>query len=111
MTDDVIVMYAGRVFERAPTVELFERPANPYTRGLLMSVPDPTAADETLYQIPGLPPDPAHLPQGCPFAPRCDRVQDICLREFPPIVHVAPQRQSLCHFAKEVYEQSAPLRT
>jgi oligopeptide transport system ATP-binding protein len=111
MADDVIVMYAGQIFERAPTVELFERPANPYTRGLLKSVPDPTAADETLYQIPGLPPDPAHLPAGCPFAPRCDKVQDICTRESPPMVHVAPRRESLCHFAREVYEESAHFRT
>jgi len=103
MTDEIIVMYAGKVFEHASTRELFEKPGNPYTKGLLKSVPDPTAEGD-LYQIPGLPPDPAHLPKGCPFAPRCDRVQDICRNEFPPFVELAPGHQSLCHFAKEVFQ-------
>jgi len=61
MTDHVVVMYAGKVFERAPTRELFATPGNPYTKGLLRSVPDPTAEQGKLYQIPGLPPDVAHL--------------------------------------------------
>src|SRR3989442_2006409 len=52
MTDHIIVMYAGKVFERSPTAELFARPGNPYTRGLLRSVPDPTAEHGALYQIP-----------------------------------------------------------
>jgi len=65
MTDHLIVMYAGHIFEQAPTKELFARSANPYTRGLLRSVPDPTADQEMLYQIPGQPPDLARLPPGC----------------------------------------------
>jgi len=103
MTDDIVVMYAGKVFERAPTGELFSRSANPYTKGLLRSVPDPTSKQGELYQIPGLPPDPANLPPGCPFAPRCDYAQEICRREFPPFVSLTPDHQSLCHFAGEVY--------
>jgi len=107
MTDHIIVMYAGKVFEQAPTTELFERPGNPYTRGLLRSVPDPTAEQGKLYQIPGLPPDLAHLPAGCPFAPRCERAEEICRQEFPPFVQLAPDHHSLCHFADEVYAQSS----
>ena len=107
MTDKIIVMYAGKVFEQAPTRELFATPANPYTRGLLKSVPDPAHEQGTdLYQIPGLPPDVAHLPPGCPFAERCDRAEDICRREFPPFVQINENHHSLCHFAKEVYEDS-----
>src|SRR5215831_4212967 len=87
MTDRVIVMYAGKVFEHAETHELFARTANPYTRGLLRSVPDPGVAGK-LYQIAGQPPDLARLPAGCPFAPRCDRAEDICTREFPPWVEL-----------------------
>src|SRR5438445_10483114 len=69
MTDKIVVMYAGKVFEQAPTRELFATPANPYTKGLLRSVPDPAHEEGTpLYQIPGLPPDVAHLPPGCPVA-------------------------------------------
>jgi len=107
MTDHLIVMYAGKIFEQASTTELFERPANPYTRGLLKSVPDPTAEKGQLYQIQGQPPDLAHLPNGCPFAPRCERVEEICRREFPPFVQVTNDHHSLCHFAAEVYAQSA----
>jgi len=111
MTDSIIVMYAGKIFERASTLELFERPGNPYTKGLLMSVPDPKSARGALYQIPGLPPDPAHLPPGCPFAPRCSMVQDICRQEFPPLVQLTPNHESLCHFAKEVYGEPAHLHS
>ncbi len=106
MTDHVIVMYAGKIFEQAPTRELFAVPGNPYTKGLLRSVPDPTSARGKLYQIRGLPPDVAHLPPGCPFAPRCDRVEEICHREFPPFVQLTPDHSSLCHFAGEVYKES-----
>ncbi len=107
MTDQVIVMYAGRIFERAPTAELFARPGNPYTRGLLRSVPDPTAEHGKLYQIPGQPPDLARMPDGCPFAPRCERAEDICRKEFPPFVQLTAEHFSLCHFANEVYAEPA----
>jgi oligopeptide transport system ATP-binding protein len=103
MTDHVVVMYAGKIFEQAKTGELFARPGNPYTKGLLRSVPDPTAEQGKLYQIPGLPPDVAHLKPGCPFAERCERAEEICRREFPPFVELTPDHHSLCHFANEVY--------
>lgn len=107
MTEKIIVMYAGKVFEQAPTKELFSTPANPYTKGLLKSVPDPAHEEGTeLYQIPGLPPDVAHLPPGCPFAERCERVQGICYQEYPPFVQINENHHSLCHFAKEVYAES-----
>jgi oligopeptide transport system ATP-binding protein len=106
MTDHVIVMYAGKVFEQARTRELFASPGNPYTKGLLRSVPDPSAEQGKLYQIPGQPPDLARLGPGCPFAPRCDRVEEICRREFPPFVQLTPDHYSLCHFADDVYRES-----
>jgi oligopeptide transport system ATP-binding protein len=107
MTDKIIVMYAGKVFEQAPTRELFATPANPYTKGLLKSVPDPAHEQgKELYQIPGLPPDVAHLPPGCPFAERCERAEDICRAEYPPFVQINAGHHSLCHFAKEVYAES-----
>lgn len=109
MTDHLIVMYAGKVFEQAPTAELFARPGNPYTKGLLRSVPDPTQEQGKLYQIPGLPPDLARLPAGCPFAARCDRVEEICRREFPPFVQLSSEHYSLCHFAQEVYEEKSQI--
>jgi oligopeptide transport system ATP-binding protein len=107
MTDHLIVMYAGKVFEQASTAELFARPGNPYTKGLLRSVPDPLKEQGELYQIPGLPPDVAHLPTGCPFAPRCQRAEDICKRQFPPFVQLTSEHFSLCHFAQEVYDETS----
>lgn len=103
ITDHIIVMYAGKVFEKAPTRELFAKPGNPYTHGLLRCVPDPGAERGALYQIPGLPPDVARLPPGCPFAPRCPRAEEVCRREFPPFVRLSADHSSLCHFAEEVY--------
>jgi oligopeptide transport system ATP-binding protein len=107
MTDRVLVMYAGKIFEQATTADLFARPANPYTLGLLRSVPDPTAEQGQLYQIPGQPPDLAHPAPGCPFAPRCERAEEICRQDFPPFVQVTGDHYSLCHFAKEVHAESA----
>jgi oligopeptide transport system ATP-binding protein len=111
MTDRILVMYAGRVFESAPTQELFERPSNPYTAGLLASVPDPAHDSNTeLYQIPGLPPDVARLPPGCPFAPRCARAESICREQSPPFVQLTPEHYSLCHFAAELYNADGSAR-
>lgn len=109
MADNVIVMYAGRVFEKASTRDLFARPANPYTIGLLKSMPNPEREmSGPLYQIPGLPPDAANLPIGCPFAERCYRAEGICRREAPPFVEAAPEHYSLCHFAADVYADDRP---
>jgi oligopeptide transport system ATP-binding protein len=107
-TDRVIVMYAGRIFETAPTIQLFAKPGNPYTKGLLLSVPDPTDLErKELYQIPGLPPDLAKESPGCPFADRCYRAEAICRESLPPLVQLTPERQSLCHFAAEVYASAS----
>src|SRR5438094_4427667 len=78
MTDRIIVMYAGKIFERASTAELFERPGNPYTRGLLKSLPS-VAKDSTSTRLPtikGMVPPITRLPQGCKFNPRCPDVMD-----------------------------------
>jgi oligopeptide/dipeptide ABC transporter ATP-binding protein len=102
MADDVLVMYAGRVFERAPARALFGRPGNPYTQGLLRSVPDPARPDRKLDQIPGRPPDLTVRVAGCPFEPRCSHATDTCRNEAPPFVALAPDHYSLCHYAAEV---------
>jgi oligopeptide transport system ATP-binding protein len=85
MTDRVIVMYAGKVVEQAPTDELFANPRHPYTLGLLASVP---RLDEKrhaeLKTIEGAPPDLLKPPPGCPFMPRCYFARAIC-RTMPPL--------------------------
>ncbi len=97
MTDHIVVMYAGHIFESAPTEELFRNPQNPYTRALLKSVPDPTAPHEELFQIKGLPPDLTNLSESrCPFADRCPEVIDKCREAFPPYHKVDEDHWSLC---------------
>ncbi len=89
MTDRVVVMYAGKVVEMAPTDELFANPRHPYTLGLLASVP---RVDEKrhsqLKTIEGAPPDLLQPPPGCPFMPRCAFARAIC-RTMPPLDPVA----------------------
>ncbi len=76
--DEVAVMYAGRIVERAPVDELFARPQHPYTWGLLASLPGRGRRDERLHQIPGSPPSLLHPPAGCRFASRCPMVMPAC---------------------------------
>ena len=105
MADRVIVMYAGRIIERAPIAELFERPAHPYTRGLLESIP--TLADERdrLLTIPGTLPNPAALPPGCRFEPRCQWRIAACSAAVPPLMALRGDHESACIRQREL---SAP---
>jgi oligopeptide transport system ATP-binding protein len=95
--DDVLVVYAGRVMESAPSGELFANPQNPYTRSLLQCIPGAAARGRQLHQISGQPPDVSALPpQQCPFAERCPEVVDRCRAEFPPYHRVGDNHWSLC---------------
>jgi peptide/nickel transport system ATP-binding protein len=82
VADEIVVMYAGRVLERAPTRELFYDPQHPYAWGLLGSIPrlDRVKSDR-LHSITGTPPSLIQLPQGCKFRPRCPHAFDKCLKE------------------------------
>jgi oligopeptide/dipeptide ABC transporter ATP-binding protein len=100
--DRVVVMYAGRVIEEGPVDAVFARPAHPYTRGLLTSVPGSADSRERLRVIPGTPPDPRRQPQGCAFHPRCDLAQEQCRARVPPLVDIAPGRASACLRVDEV---------
>lgn len=85
MCDQVCVMYAGRIVEKADVLDLFQSPKHPYTQGLLDSIPrlDRTGVDR-LHSIKGSPPDLLHLPQGCSFRDRCDKAVERCAHELPP---------------------------
>ena len=85
--DEIAVMYAGRIVEKAPTSVLFHDMKMPYTEALLSSIPKLGDPSHTrLATIPGRPPDLVHPPAGCKFAPRCAYVQPKCLEEEPPLV-------------------------
>ncbi len=95
MTDRVVVMYAGKVVETAPTEELFANPRHPYTLGLLASVPRlDEERPEQLKTIEGAPPDLLKPPPGCPFMPRCAYARAIC-KTMPPLDPVAGNGQHL----------------
>jgi oligopeptide/dipeptide ABC transporter ATP-binding protein len=94
--DDAVVMYAGKVAERAPTLELLDAPKHPYSRGLLSSSVEVGSRDRPLVPIPGSPPDLAHRPAGCPFRPRCPEAEpDRCAQE-QELITLAPSRAAAC---------------
>jgi peptide/nickel transport system ATP-binding protein len=94
--DRVVVMYAGRIMEVAPVVELFHNPRHAYTAGLLDSIPSAGASRQPLRSIEGTPPSPLDLPEGCPFAPRCDLATTACRNARPPLAPVGPDHLSAC---------------
>jgi oligopeptide/dipeptide ABC transporter ATP-binding protein len=83
MCDRVAVMYAGRIVETGDVRQIFNEPAHPYSAALLASVPKLEERTQRLYSIEGQPPPLFDLPPGCPFAPRCDSVQDVCREAYP----------------------------
>ncbi len=98
IADDVLVMYAGRAAETADKHDIFYRPHHPYTKGLLESIPNSSAAGERLKPITGQPPSLINLPSGCAFHPRCAYVMDRCLTEEPGLTAVgaAGEHRSAC---------------
>jgi oligopeptide/dipeptide ABC transporter ATP-binding protein len=97
LAERVIVMYAGFVVEEALVDDLYENPRHPYTKALLRSLPrlDGTRG-EKLDTIEGLPPDLVNLPEGCPFAERCDMAKDICYKQNPPLEEYVAGRKFAC---------------
>lgn len=104
VADKIEVMYSGRIMEKAPVLEIYAKPAHPYTKGLLQSIPRVDLKGQELSAIKGLPPNLMHIPEGCEFSPRCPYAQDICRQERPALLEVVPGRSSACHFAKEVLD-------
>ena len=95
--DQVAVMYGGRIVETAPARELYGRPAHPYTRGLMASVPRLDGdTRQRLVPIEGQPPDLSALPEGCAFSPRCRLAFDRCRSERPVSEAVAPGHHKAC---------------
>jgi oligopeptide/dipeptide ABC transporter ATP-binding protein len=94
--DHVVIMYAGRIVERAPVQEIFDRPLHPYTVALLASVPGFGGRRGRLEAIPGIVPDPLHLPCGCRFRDRCVRAIAACAEAEPPLEEKGPGHFAAC---------------
>lgn len=94
--DRVAVMYAGKIVETGSVERVFENPAHPYTRALMMALPDLGARKERLFQITGEPPNLLNMPPGCAFSPRCDKTMDVCVKEYPPFVSAGDGSKAAC---------------
>lgn len=110
--DRVLVMYAGRVVEKASVIDLFASPEHPYTRGLLDSLPrlDHDQKD-ALRSIPGTPPDMSRLQPGCAFRPRCPVAIDRCAADDPALVTVGANREAACWLCSGHANQAPAMQT
>jgi peptide/nickel transport system ATP-binding protein len=107
LCDEVAVMYAGRIVERATVDELFAHPQHPYTWGLLASLPGRNLASERLHQIPGTPPSLLRPPAGCRFAPRCPFAMDVCRADPAPALTSTGRGSAAvaCHLTQDVRDR------
>ncbi|RKX93010.1 MAG: peptide ABC transporter substrate-binding protein [Spirochaetes bacterium] len=98
ISERILVMYLGRIVERAPKVELMAEPLHPYTRALLAAFPvaDPSMRSAKKLIVMGDVPSPLNPPTGCHFHPRCPLATDRCREAYPPLVEVSPGRQVAC---------------
>lgn len=97
--DDVMVMYGGRIAEKASVRSFFDHQFHPYSEGLLGAIPHiDSPTDKDLTVIPGQPPDLMALPNGCAFAPRCALVKDSCVQTLPKLETHKDGRSVACHF-------------
>lgn len=96
MTDRVVIMYAGRVVESGPTIQVLQSPRHPYTQGLLASIPRLEAQPRATPALPGTVPDMAALTTGCAFLPRCNKVGERCGHEQPSLLAVDGSRYVAC---------------
>jgi oligopeptide/dipeptide ABC transporter ATP-binding protein len=105
-SDDVAVMYLGRIVEIAPAEQIYRNPKHPYTQALLSAVPEPDPQKRSSrIALPGEVPSPINPPPGCPFHPRCPLAIEVCRREVPPLVRhegCEPEHHVACHRADEV---------
>ena len=95
--DKVAIMYAGEIVEYGTLEQIFEHTAHPYTKGLFNSLPSLDTQVERLKPISGLMPDPANLPDGCKFHPRCPYATERCATEVPPVTELTPGHICRCH--------------
>ncbi|MBC9881305.1 ABC transporter ATP-binding protein [Bradyrhizobium sp. INPA01-394B] len=94
--DRVAVMYAGRIVEQAPANQLFADPLHPYAQGLIGALPPLDGPRRRLIAIPGTVPDPAQMPDGCAFAPRCALAAEACGATAPTLAPIADDRAVAC---------------
>jgi oligopeptide/dipeptide ABC transporter ATP-binding protein len=111
ISDEIEVMYLGRVVERGPWEEVLDRPLHPYTRALAAAVPvaDPDLAQRNRAEAIGdQPVVQAEVEQGCPYRPRCPLAEEVCERVDPPLLELAPSHEAACHVAARAAQEGRP---
>lgn len=101
LCDTVIVMYTGRIVEKAPVRELFNDPKHPYTVGLMSAIPRITKDRPPLETIEGVVPNPTERISGCSFWPRCPHATGQCRQGEPPVVHLSGKMLAVCRYSRE----------
>jgi peptide/nickel transport system ATP-binding protein len=101
LSDEVAVMYLGKIVEQAPTAELFARPQHPYTLALLAALPEVGGEQREMIPIEGEPPSAVRVPAGCRFHPRCPWKIERCLREEPELRDLLPGHAAACYVAED----------
>ncbi|BEU97861.1 ABC transporter ATP-binding protein [Acidovorax sp. DW039] len=96
LADEIAVMYAGRIVEQGDVDQVLDNPQHPYTQGLIGSLPSANRRGERLRQIPGMAPQLLNMPEGCAFAPRCQRASAACTQR-PQLTPVAPEQGATVH--------------
>ena len=96
MCDEIVVMYAGSYCERGTADEIFYNPKHEYTKGLLRSIPTVDTKGQKLQPITGTPIDLLNLPEGCPFAPRCDNAMKVCIHKAPVSMDINENHKASC---------------
>lgn len=109
MCDRVLVMYGGRKMEEAETFTLFERPAHPYTQGLLQAIPSIHEDMDRLPTIPGNPPSALINHQGCPFKNRCSLAESVCHQQIPDFTRLSATQSLACHLKEQASHLAASL--
>jgi len=97
LADRILVMYAGRLVEQGKVDDVLDRPMHPYTQGLIGSVPSQNRRGQPLAQIPGMTPSLLHLGEGCAFASRCSRANELCREASPELSSQGDDRAFRCH--------------
>ncbi len=106
--DRTLVMYGGQLMEEGATRDVFKAPGHPYTKGLLRAVPRLDRDDDALQTIPGEPPDMSHLPEGCPFTPRCALAFAPCPDQRPAETAFGAARRRACHASVDAVHEVLP---
>ncbi len=96
IADRLYVMYAGNIMEQGSAHVVFRHACHPYTQALLASLPDRSKRGQRLYSIPGSVPNPAYLPAGCPFHPRCPHIQPACREHYPAMCDYGEEHLARC---------------